>query len=156
MRKTTVFFILMFGLASGLALAATVRDCERLSEALSGAIAEYKSLERGVESYDFPLRRDPMKTLIDHEGNVVAPAGVRAGLVVQGVVRSGNFKKILVDNVFYSEGDAFGPYEVLEIKDTGFWAKEGGEKVFVPLYTDKSSAARRGGPAPDEGANPEA
>ena len=136
MKKTlALLFCLLF---PAVAWAASAQDCETMINNLSKAISDCEALEKRSSDYDIVLRRDPMEPFVDDEGNVLSRAGFHAGLVVQGIVRSGKMKKILVDNVFYSEGNMVGPYKILEIKKNGFWALEDGERIFVPLYAEDS------------------
>ncbi len=138
MKLLLVLFCL---LAPCPAWAAPAQEGELLVKDLSSAIEEYKAIDHGLSNYDVVLRRDPMQALVDESGNIVSPAGLHDGLTVQGVIRSKDFKSVLVDDEFYAEGDMIGPFRVVEIKENGFVAEEEGKKIFVPLYSENSAPA---------------
>jgi len=146
--KVIIGITLCLLLMPTLSWAVSDRDSECLVADLSKAIEEYRALDQGPSLYDVVLMRDPMQALVDEDGKIVNPAGLHTGLAVQGIIRSKNFKSIMVDNVLYSVGDMVGSYRVLEIRENGFLAGDDGKKIFIPLYSEDSTQANSEGSAP--------
>ena len=111
------------------------KEYERLTNQLAKTVELYRSLAKQEITLDkMLLRRDPLASLIDAQGNPTAAAGLFDGPVLQGIIRSEGFVRVLIDDQFYAAGDSFGPYTVREIRDDGIDLEQGASTVFVPLY----------------------
>ena len=120
-----------------------LKEYERVENKLGRAAQLFRNLAKVDIALDKALpRRDPLRALIDSEGNPVAGADLYDGPVLQGIVRSNGFTRALIEDQFYSEGDAFGPYKVQKIGDDGVKLEQDGSVLFVPLYRD--SQEKRG------------
>lgn len=129
------FFVLLFIFAPS-AFALESAELDITANALQKTIGQFSTLAETQSSYDVVLRRDPLRPLVDTQGNVIFAAGLHEGLIVQGIIYSEEFKAALVDDRFYQAGEKIGPFEVLEIQQEGFLAHGPEGEVFVPLYPD--------------------
>jgi hypothetical protein len=138
--KNKIILMFLFVLLATPVAASETADYQMFAKALSNSLERFHQITKANSEYDVVLLRDPTQSLIDSEGNVINTSGLHKGLVVQGIIRSGKDKSALIDDQFYAEGDSVGPYKILEIKENGFEALKGAEKVFVPLYNDSSDS----------------
>ena len=112
-----------------------------MASGLATMMEQFKELIRPFV-YDPGMHRDPMQSLVNGDGRVLQTSGFHQGLALQGIIWSGDFKRVLIDNEFYSEGDTVGPYRILEIKKEGFAAEFEGKKIFIPLYPEEAGAKK--------------
>ena len=135
MKKWMVACVLMLGLAPPvLAAVVTPQTCERLTEQLRQAIAECRRLAQEVAPYDAVFCRDPLRPLVDAQGQVVAWGGLRGGLSVQGVIWSEDRPMAVIDDELFRQGDMVGPYSIVSIQPDGVVVhRHQGETLFVPL-----------------------
>ena len=131
-----IIFLLVFLALGQMNAAAAAADYNSVAAELSQAMARFQASHHEAGKLDALLHRDPMVSLVDAGGNVINPAGLQKGVIVQGVIWSKNDKAVLIDDLFYREGDTVGPYKILEIRSKGFLARKDGATVFVPLYVD--------------------
>lgn len=130
-------FLLIFALSFGWCkVGLASHPYEQMATELSKTVELYKGLNQEAPKYEVVFRRDPMRALIDNQGNVLIAAGLHQGLALQGMVWSQGFNKVLIDDEFYGPGDEVGPYKIMEIRPDGLLAQEGEKSVFVPLYRD--------------------
>ena len=115
------------------------KEYERMTNQLAKTMELYRSLaKQEITSDPTLLRRDPLASLIDAQGNPTASAaGVFDGPVLQGIIRSEGFVRVLIDDKFYAVGDSFGPYTVREIRDDGIELEQGTASVSIPLYPSR-------------------
>ena len=141
--RSLLLGIALVGFSRTVCAEIALKEYERVGNELGRAMQLYRNLARANIVLDKVLpRRDPLRALIDSEGNPMSPAGLYDGPVLQGIVRSNGFTRALIEDQFYSEGDAFGPYQVQKIRDDGVELEQGGSVLFVPLYRD--SQEKRG------------
>jgi hypothetical protein len=121
---------LLFG---GVVSAAPVESTERAMEQLSQAIAAYKQAAAPSAGYDVVFRRDPMQPLVDAQGRPVTFSGLHGGLSVQGIIWSDERPLAVIDDELFAQGDAVGPYTILQVRQDGVITQRGDEYLFVPL-----------------------
>ena len=129
MRNVT-FFIFLF--ISSACIAAP-GSYEQITEQLSQAIATYKTLNQQQARYEVVFRRDPMKALVDAQGNLVTSIGLRDGLSVQGVIWSEERPLAIVDDELFAQGDKVADYSIREIRRDGITVQRGTEIQVIPL-----------------------
>ena len=141
--RSLLLGIVLVGFSRTACAEIALKEYERVGNELGQAMQLYRNLAKANIVLDKALpRRDPLRALIDSEGNPVADADLYDGPVLQGIVRSNGFTRALIEDQFYSEGDAFGSYKVQKIRDDGVELEQGGSVLFVPLYRD--SQEKRG------------
>ena len=106
---------------------------EQVTEQLSQAVATYKTLNQQQDRYDVVFRRDPMKALVDAQGNLVTSIGLRDGLSVQGVIWSEERPLAIVDDGLFAQGDRVADYSIREIRRDGITVQRGTEILVIPL-----------------------
>lgn len=131
--------MLMFFLLVPSIYAAELHYEQSLKE-LTGAMADYQKIKAQTVRYEVVFRRDPMRSLIDANGNVLNPAGLEGGFALQGIVRSPNTNLVLVNDQFLGEGDQLGPYKILRIRPEGVTARREKERIFIPLHENAPSS----------------
>lgn len=84
------------------------------------------------------FRRDPIQPLIDSWGNVLyAPATPdNNGLMIQGIVDSGDAATALIDDQVYKKGDTVQGCLILEIRGEGITVQKEGKTLFIQLYPE--------------------
>ena len=113
--------------------AAPVRGYERIAQQLSQALETSNALARETAPYDAFFRRDPMRALVDAQGQLVTSTGLRSGYVVQGIIWSEDRPLAVLDDELLREGDMIGPYFILQIQSVGLVVQRGTDVFFVPL-----------------------
>ena len=106
---------------------------ERVLQQLSKAVESSEALSNQVAAYDVVFQRDPLQPLIDSQGQVVAPVGLRSGLAVQGIIWSPERPLAVVDGELLGVGQVAGPYIIQEIRGDGILVKRGTQLIFIPL-----------------------
>ena len=106
---------------------------EKVTEQLSQTVATCRKLAAQVAGYDAVFRRDPMRPLVDGQGQLVTSAGLHGGLSVQGIIWSDERPLAIIDDELLSQGDVVGSYKILQIRADGLIAQRGEEYLFVPL-----------------------
>ena len=113
------------------------KEYERVTNELGRAMELYRGLAKSDIAVDETLpRRDPLRALVDSEGHSVSSADLYDGPILQGIVHSEGFVRVLIDDKFYAVGDSFGPYTVREIRDDGIELGQGNSSLFIPLYPE--------------------
>lgn len=106
---------------------------DRIAQGLGEVVETHEALDAQMVGYDVIFHRDPMRALIDREGQIVSVAGLQGGLSVQGVIWSENLPLVLMDDELYRVGDVMGPYTVLAIYPDGTLVERDGTRLFIPL-----------------------
>ncbi len=106
---------------------------EQVTDQLSQAIATYKTLNQQREQYDVVFRRDPMKALVDAQGNLVTSVGLRDGLSVQGIVWSEERPLVIIEDALFAQGDTVADYSIREIRRDSITVQRGTEVLIVPM-----------------------
>ena len=137
----TVFgFLFIFCLSASSAFAGNV-EYEHLEQELSGAVTLFQKLSLPEKVFTEVPRRDPMKSLIDNQGNLIPSLELSGELVLQGIYVSGGTKTVLVNESFYTEGSKVASYQILEIREDGILAqKENEQPTFFPLHPEAKTA----------------
>ena len=63
----------------------------------------------------------------------MASAGLHVGLAIQGVIWSDERPLAVIDDELFAQGDAIGPYKILQIRPDGVVVQRQDETLFVPL-----------------------
>ena len=121
---------------------------EQTASDLAQAIESTKVAASTGPGYDAVFRRDPMRPLVDGEGNLLTSVGFQDGLSVQGIIWSDERPLVVVDDELLAEGGTVGPYTIMDIQPDGVTVQQGDHTLFVPLD--------RGLPLPDITPQPEA
>ena len=106
---------------------------KRTAEQLSQAIATAQVLSEQMVPYDVVFRRNPLKSLIDAQGHLVASSGMSGGLFVQGIIWSGERPLVVIDDELFAQGDVVGPYTILQIMSDNVIVQRGIERLTIPL-----------------------
>ena len=130
---------------------------DRLHSQLSQAIASCRELAGRMGGYDVVFRRDPMRPLVDGQGQLASSAGLSGGLSVQGIIWSDQRPLAVIDDELYPAGQTVGPYAILSIQPDGVIVQRGAEKTFIPLDRgiEPTHAHPVEEPAPPEPINPQ-
>ena len=112
---------------------AAPKEVDHPAKKLSQKIQAYRDLSAQRAGYDVVFHRDLMRVLINDQGRVVVPGGLRSGLSVVGIIWSPERPFVVVDQELFSEGQTIGPYTVLKIEQDGVIAKKHDEQLWVPL-----------------------
>ena len=99
---------------------------------LSQAIESAKAAAAAGPGYDAVFHRDPMRPLVDQEGNLVASVGYQGGLSVQGIIWSDDRPLVVVDDELFAKGATVGPYTITDIQPNGITVTQGSEAKFIP------------------------
>ena len=114
-------------------VAHAAQNYARAVDQLSQAIGQYNDLSKEQEKYDVVFRRDPMKALVDSQGNLVTSAGLHEGLSVQGIIWSETRPLVVIEDQLFAQGDTIDQYTIREIRRDGVTVQNGSETQFVPL-----------------------
>ena len=106
---------------------------ERTAEQLSQAVGLYKDLSKQQSRYDVAFRRDPMRPLVDAQGNLTTSAGLRDGLSVQGIFWSEGRPLVVIEDQLFAQGDTIDQYTIKEIHRDGVVVQSGSETQTIPL-----------------------
>lgn len=136
--KKRAFFLILFLLAVVPAFAAPdPADYRTLASALENSIERVRQMPSQKSGYDVVFRRDPAQPLVASNGRLIYPAGLHSGLMVQGIIQSGGEREVLVNDLFYQEGQQAGPYRIVEIQTDGVKIEDpAGAESFARLYPD--------------------
>ena len=116
------------------AMAETVpKDHAKLTEQLAKAVKQCRELAAQTAPYDVVFRRDPMRPLVDAQGQFVSTSGMHGGLSVDGVIWSEDHPLAIIDDELVPPGATVGPYTIMQIHSDGIVVKRGEEILFVPL-----------------------
>lgn len=110
-----------------------INEYDRIAQELGEVIETHEALDAQMIGYDVTFHRDPMRALIDREGQIISVAGLQGGLSVQGVIWSPSLPFVLVDDELRRVGDAIGPYTILEIHPDGVVVQRDGKTLIIPL-----------------------
>ena len=114
-----------------------------IAEQLLHTMKQYRAQDKPLPGYPVVFRRDPMRSLIDEQGQVTGPRGLYNGLAVQGIIRSKDMRLTLVNDEFFKEGDWVGPYKILKIQPEGLLTQLEGKDLFIPFYPETQSGELR-------------
>ena len=114
---------------------AAARAAERALTPLSQAVDHAKRLLGEFAPYDVVFRRDPMRALVDAQGELVTSTGLHGGLSVDGIIWSAEHPLAVIDDELVASGQTVGPYAVLQIQADGVVVQRPGQTqaLFVPL-----------------------
>ncbi len=133
-------------LAAGMVLAGPMkseagvspRDYQRMVEQLSEAVESRRVVSASFDAYDVVFRRDPMRPIIDQQGDVAMPQALRDGLSVQEILFADQRPLAVSDGEVFVSGETVGPYTILGIRSDGLVAQRGNQMLFIPA--DQPSA----------------
>lgn len=131
--KTTLLALGLFCAGHPAWAMASPSDNEHTARGLAQQIEAYRVVSAEQGTYDVVFHRDPMRSLIDPEGHVIAPGGLRAGLSVPGIIWSPQRPFVVVDQDLLTNGQRVGPYTVLRVRPNGVLARYHKEKLWIPL-----------------------
>ena len=124
---------------------ASPANYERTTDQLSQAIGLYKELSKQQSRYDVAFRRDPMRPLVDAQGNLTTSAGLRDGLSVQGIFWSEGRPLVVIEDQLFAQGDTIDQYTIREIRQDGVVVQSASETQTIPLDRGLDAA---GNPSP--------
>ena len=130
MRSLFVACVMLFVTSPAIAASA---DYGRTTEQLSQAVGLYKDLSKQQSRYDVAFRRDPMRPLVDAQGNLTTSAGLRDGLSVQGIFWSEGRPLVVIEDQLFAQGDTIDQYTIREIRQDGVVVQSGNETQTIPL-----------------------
>ena len=105
----------------------------RVLKPLTQAIEQAKRLLGAFVPYDVVFRRDPMRALVDAQGELVTSTGLHGGLSVDGIIWSTERPLAVIDDELVGPGQTVGPYTVLQIQADGVVVQRQSQTLFVPL-----------------------
>ena len=100
---------------------------------LERSVATCSKMSERMNGYDVVFRRDPMRPLLNKEGDLVSSSGMSGGLSVQGIIWSDEHPLAVVDNELFGVGAVVGPYTITQIQQAGVVATRNGRDMFIPL-----------------------
>ena len=112
---------------------AAARAAERDLTPLTQAVDHAKRLLGEFAPYDVVFRRDPMRALVDAQGELVTSTGLHGGLSVDGIIWSTEHPLAVIDDELVAPGQTVGPYAVLQIQADGVVVQRQEQALFVPL-----------------------
>lgn len=133
MRRAVVGGMLFLALSRSALAGPSPVEYERTTQALSRLLEQWRQLTASVVPYDVAFRRDPMRVLVDEQGQVTSAIGLQEGLAVQGVIWVPDHPLVVVDDALASIGEWVGPYQILEIHPDGIVVKHGERVLIIPL-----------------------
>ena len=133
MRRVAVWIFLGCCLAGSIATGAELQGYEQTFQQLSKALETCRASSAEQVGYDAGFGRDPMGPLVDAQGQIAVPLGLRGGHALQGIIWTHGAPMVLIDGELYREGDALGPYTIREIQEKGFFAVRGKNRQWIPL-----------------------
>ncbi|MBI4436651.1 MAG: hypothetical protein HY590_04485 [Candidatus Omnitrophica bacterium] len=132
-RSSFVFLLVGCTLFNAPAWGATQDRYERITEQLSQTIATVKALDTRKEKYDVLFRRDPMRALVDSQGNLLTSAGLHDGLGVQGIIWNEKRPLAVIEDELYAKGDVIGDYVIRDIRDDSVIVQHGDQIQRIPV-----------------------
>ena len=133
MRLMLLILLATLGLSEAVMAEISQKAYERTTEQLSQVIAASQALDQQVVAYDAVFRRNPLRPLVDAQGQLVTSVGLRDGLSVQGVIWSQDHPFAVIDEELVAPGAIVGPYTILQIQSDGVIVKRGEEILTIPL-----------------------
>lgn len=109
--------------------AAQERSLKPLTEAMDHA----KHLREEFAPYDVVFRRDPLRPLVNEQGDLVTSTGLHGGFSVDGIIWSADHPLAVVEDELVAPGQTVGPYTVLQIQADGIVIQRSQQTLFVPL-----------------------
>ncbi len=125
----------LVGLAS-LAVVATTSAAaqERAIDQLGQALEKAHTLRQQLLGYDAVFLRDPMRPLVDAQGDRLAAGWLSGSLSVQGIIWSDEQPLAVVDGELLPTGAVVGPYAIQQIHPDGIVVRRESKKtLFIPL-----------------------
>lgn len=112
---------------------------KNISASLKQSLDWARTLDEAVSGYNVVSHRDPFEPLIDFQGEVTNPAGLRARrqideLDLQGIISGG--EKALINDKFYKTGDTVNAYLILQIQPEGVLLKKDNKTIFIGLHSE--------------------
>ena len=132
-RSLFVIFLASCTLFNAPAWSATQDRYERITEQLSQTVAAVKELGTRKEKYDVMFRRDPMRALVDSQGNLLTSAGLHEGLAVQGVIWNESRPLVVIEDELYAKGDTIGDYVIRDIRQDSVMIQHGDSVERIPV-----------------------
>ena len=124
--------ILFCGVVS--AADASPKSYERTANELGQAIQSVDAMHQDAAGgYDAVFRRDPLRPLVDSQGQSISSAGMSGGLSVQGIIWSDERPLAVIDDELFAQGDTVGPYTITHIQADGVTVRRGDETIVIPL-----------------------
>ena len=120
---------------SGVAGAAEVspKTYERTANELGQTIQSVDAMHQDAGGCDAVFRRDPLRPLVDAQGQLISSAGMSGGLSVQGIIWSDERPLAVIDDELFAQGDTVGPYTIVQIRADGVTVRRGDETIAIPL-----------------------
>ncbi len=114
---------------------AASRDYTRIASRLTEAVVTSKQMTTDRDLYDAVFHRDPMRPLIDAQGDSISPTGLKGGFSVAGIIWSDDHPLVVIDDDLFGVGETLGPYTITAIKPDGLIAKHcnKNEEIWIPL-----------------------
>ena len=110
------------------------RAYERTANELGQAIQSIDVMHQDAAGgYDAVFRRDPLRPLVDSQGQLISSAGMSGGLSVQGIIWSDERPLAVIDDELFAQGDTVGPYTIVQIRADGVTVRRGDETIAIPL-----------------------
>ena len=130
-----VLLITVLGSSGVVAADTTPTAYERMVEQISHAIRTCKAMAEALVGYDAVFRRDPMRPLIDGQGQRITSGGLHGGLSVEGVIWSEDQPLAVIDDELFTRGQIVGPYHIVSIQPDGIVVRRlhQADTLFVPL-----------------------
>ena len=100
---------------------------------LERSVTTCSKLSERMNDYDVVFRRDPMRPLLNQEGEMISSSGMSGGLSVQGIIWSDEHPLAVVDNDLFGVGAVVGPYLIAQIRQDGVIVIRGHRELFIPL-----------------------
>ena len=123
---------LAVSLSASLAQASSQRPA-RTTDQLTEAITRFEQLDATAIPYDVVFRRDPLRALVDANGQRISSSGFSGGLLVEGIIWSQDHPLAVIDDELVAAGQTVGPYTVREIHRDGVVVQRGEETHLIPL-----------------------
>ncbi|HEX9779629.1 MAG TPA: hypothetical protein VGB20_00260 [bacterium] len=115
---------------------------EQTAQELTKAIDVLEVGSAKPAGYDVVFRRDPMQPLLSPQGAFSGAAGMREGMMVQGIIWSPTKPLVVVEDELLGVGQQVGPYTLKEIRPDGALVQRGSdEPIFVPVAHIPSDAS---------------
>ena len=108
-------------------------DAEETVRQLSQAVESERQRANEAGGYDVVLRRDPMRALVNAQGQMITAAGLSGGFAIQGIVWSDTRPLAIIDDALVAQGDRIGPYTIVRIQRDGVVVQREGVTQTIPL-----------------------
>ncbi len=124
---------LVVGLASFAVVAVSSAAQERAVDQLGQAFEKANTLRQELVGYDAVFLRDPMRPLVDEQGDRLAAGWFSGSLSVQGIIWSDEQPLAVVDGELLAPGAVVGPYAIQQIHPDGIVVRKESKTLFIPL-----------------------